>query len=304
MVVHGVIQRVLPDHYEAICKMNLGGHEKMKANKIIATLVVFAMLLSTLVVFNQLNIVNKASAQPGVDEWGYATDEIVYGVSYAKNTIEINTTTWGTGIFYLYYPTYECDTGAGRPATAFSWDGPYEPSGDQIYVNSTQEDDDLLYTYNQAISFNRSGMWIFDDDTNHTDYDGYLWVNTSTAYTISSINDFTFGSTDDVEIEVKENDVLVNCRIAIIGPDGSTILNSATGADVVEVDSDEFTMAGDYTVRAYLDIDAILASYYYLDEDGSAAYDSSYGTGTHFAGVTDYDYSEVGPWDPPEKKRN
>ena len=88
----------------------------MKGNKIIATLVVLAMLLSTLVVLNQLNIVNKASAQPGVDDWGYATTDLEYGVSYSKNTIEINTTGLDTGIHYLYYPTYKCSTGAGRPA--------------------------------------------------------------------------------------------------------------------------------------------------------------------------------------------
>ena len=33
MVVHGVNQRVLPDHYEAICKMNLGGHEKNESKQ-------------------------------------------------------------------------------------------------------------------------------------------------------------------------------------------------------------------------------------------------------------------------------
>ncbi len=56
----------------------------MKGNKIIATLVVLAMLLSTLVVLNQLNIVNQASAQPGVDEWGDATTDLEYGVSYSS----------------------------------------------------------------------------------------------------------------------------------------------------------------------------------------------------------------------------
>lgn len=276
----------------------------MKGNKIIATLVVIAMLLSTLVVLNQLNVVNKASAQPGVDEWGYATEEIVYGVSYAKNTIEINTTGWATGIHYLYYPTYECGTGAGRPATAFSWDGPFEVSGDQVYINATDSDDDKLFTYNQAITFNRSGMWILDDDDSYdindpASFDGYIWVNTSTAYTIGAINDFTFGSTDDVSIEVKEGDVLVNCRIALLDPTGTTILNSATGADVVTVEADDFTMAGDYTVRAYRDLDEVLAAYYYLDEAGDAAYDATYGSGAFFTGI--YNYTTIGPWDPPEK---
>ena len=224
---------------------------------------------------------------------------LVYGVSYAKNTITINTSTWGsTGLYYLYYPTYECDVTAGRPATAFSWDGPYEVAGDQVYIDSTQ-DEDVLYTYNQAITFNRSGMWVFSNDGTPAGTDPFIWVNTSTAYTISSINDFTYGSTDDVSIEVKEGDVLVNCRFALIGPDGTTILNSATGADVVTVDSDEFTMAGEYTVRAYRDLDEDLAAYYYLDEVGDAAYGPLYGS--TFATIGTYTYATIGPWDPPEK---
>src|SRR5512136_1032918 len=166
----------------------------MKGNKIIATLVVMTMLLSTLVVLNQLNVVNNASAQPGVTEWGNANEEIVYGVAYAKNTIAINTTGWATGIHWLWYPTYECGTGAGRPATAFSWGGPFEVSGDQVYINATDADDDVLYTYNQPITFNRSGIWILDED-GVAPYDGYIWVNSSTAYSINSINDFAFGST-------------------------------------------------------------------------------------------------------------
>jgi hypothetical protein len=268
----------------------------MKGNKIIATLVVLAMLLSTLVVFNQINIIDEANAQPGVTVWGNATKNLVYGVSYPKNTITINTSTWGsTGLYYLYYPTYECDITAGRAATTFSWDGPYEVAGDQIYIDSTQ-DEDVLYTYNQAITFNRSGMWVFSNDGTPAATDPFIWVNTSTAYTISAINDFTYGSTDDVSIEVKEGDVLVNCRFALLGPDGTTILNSATGADIVTVDSDEFTMAGDYTVKAYRDLDEVNAAYYYLDEIGDAAYGPLYGDNI---GV--YDYATIGPWDPPEK---
>ena len=259
------------------------------------------MLLSTMVVLNQLNVIKQASAQPGVDEWGFATEELVYGESYAKNTIELNTTTWAAGVYYLYYPTYRCSTGAGRPAVDFDWTGIFlNDQGDQVFIDATGDDADVLDTNNRAITFNRSGMWIFDDDSDHSSYEGYIWVNTSTDYTIASISDFTFGSTNDVEIQVKEGDVLVNCRIALIAPDGSTILNVGTGADVVSIDSDEFTMAGDYTVRAYADLDAINATYYYLDEVGDAGYNASYGA--TFASVpTGYNYSEIGPWDPPEK---
>ena len=33
MAVHGVNLCVLPDHHEAICKMNLGGHEKNESKQ-------------------------------------------------------------------------------------------------------------------------------------------------------------------------------------------------------------------------------------------------------------------------------
>ena len=137
----------------------------MKGNKIIATLVVLAMLLSTMVVLNQLNVIKQASAQPGVDEWGFATEELVYGESYAKNTIELNTTTWAAGVYYLYYPTYRCSTGAGRPAVDFDWTGIFlNDQGDQVFIDATGDDADVLDTNNRAITFNRSGMWIFDDE--------------------------------------------------------------------------------------------------------------------------------------------
>ena len=68
------------------------------------------------------------------------------------------------------------------------------------------------------------------------------------------------------------------------------------------LDQDYFEYAGDYTVRAYRDLDKYAVYYYYGDEDGNA-YDALYGS--NYSGVfpeaTDYDYSIVGPWDPPEK---
>jgi len=135
----------------------------MKGNKIFATLVVIAMLLSTLVVLNQLNIVNKASAQPGVDEWGHATSEVVYGVTYTTGQIKINTSEWASnGTYYLYYPNY-WSVSPGI-ATNFSWDGPYTVDDYPVRVAATQagvvgsETFNALDTGGNSISFARAGM--------------------------------------------------------------------------------------------------------------------------------------------------
>jgi len=97
----------------------------MKANKIIATLVVMTMMLSMLVVLNQLDVVKEASAQPGVDEWGDATINIVYDTTYSSGQIKINTSEWAAnGTYYLYYPNYwSISPGI---AQNFSFDGPYK----------------------------------------------------------------------------------------------------------------------------------------------------------------------------------
>ncbi|MBE3139397.1 MAG: hypothetical protein IMZ53_02325, partial [Thermoplasmata archaeon] len=102
----------------------------MKGNKIIASLIVVGILLSTMVALNKLhiNIIGEAGATtPGVDTWGNATINLEYGVSYSS--VFINTSKWiGGGPFYLYYPTYRSG-GTGGNANTFTWDGPYKVDG-------------------------------------------------------------------------------------------------------------------------------------------------------------------------------
>jgi hypothetical protein len=279
----------------------------MKGNKIIATLVVLAMLLSTLVVLNQLNVVNKASAQPGVDEWGDASDELVYGTTYTSGQIKINTSEWATNdTYFLYYPNYwSISPGI---AQNFSWDGPYLVGTDDypVRVIATQagvvnsDTLDALNTGGNSISFLRAGMWIFSNDGGASTA-GYLWVNTSTAYSIGSIADVDFGSEVEVEISVTEDGNNVPSVIAVLDPDGNTVYQEYSQGTAT-LDQDYFAYAGDYTVRAYRDLDKYAVNYYYNDEDGSA-FDALYGSNYSgiFPGVTDYDYATVGPWDPPEK---
>jgi hypothetical protein len=289
--------------------------QKMKGNKIIATLVVLTMLLSTLVVLKQLNVVKEASAQPGVDEWGDASIKLVYGATYTNSQIKINTSEWAAnGTYYLYYPNYwSISPGI---ATNFSWDGPYSVDGYPVRVVATQANVvnshtlDTLQTGGSSISFLRAGMWIFDTDaTTHYGNDsstfaGYIWINTSTAYTIGAITDITYGSNEEVDISVTEDGNNVPCMIAVLDPENNTVFNQYSQGTAT-LDKDYFDYAGDYTVIAYRDLDNYGVYYYYGDEGGNA-YDNTYGSGMSFPTTPStslyyYDYDTVGPWDPPEK---
>ena len=270
----------------------------MKGNKIIATLVVLAMVLSTMVVLNQLNIVKEASAAtPGFDEWGYATKELKYGVAYTSVTI--NTSTWtitnGTH-YYLYYPTY-LNTGAGPNADTFTWDGPFKV-GVSAYVD-TKSKSEQLEPSGTAITFNRSGMWIFDVDTDHSSYAGYIWVNASNEYTIDSIADIKYGASGSLTVTVNTGSD-TGCMISIIRPDNSTMYHKwrSTGmTEAIKIEPENFTLAGDYIVKAYRDFDLQDDMYLYSDA-GGVAYNDSYGWNITAIGYT---YATIGPWDPPEK---
>jgi hypothetical protein len=285
----------------------------MKGNKIIATLVVLAMLLSTMVVLNQLNVIKQASAYtPGVNKWGNSTTDITCDVQYTH--IYVNTSKWtGTGPWYLYYPTYRCD-GNGN-AYRFTWDKLKvytDGSWHDVFVPNTVANSVALDTSAANIMFNRSGLWIFDNDGSHqgnvtSTYAGFLWVNTSTNYTINSVSDFAFGASGYKTFTVNTGSDSY-CMIDILAPDNTTVYHKWRPGTTGEMKiSGNFTMAGIYTIKAYRDTDAQNQTYYYPDEDGenySIYYGSDY-TGefpsapsTH---VQYYNYGKMGPWDPPER---
>jgi len=296
----------------------------MKGNKIIATLVVLAMVLSTLVVIN-VNFIEKASAKapvtattPGVNKFGNATTDLTYGVSYSS--VYVNTSKWtGTGPFFLYYPTY-ISGGTGGNANMFTWNGPYQVSSYSPRIVTGGLNSEILYNGGSAITFNRSGMWIFDNDGTHTgtstsSYAGYLWINTSTNYSIESISDFNYGDTGSKTITVNTGSD-TGCMIAIMGPNNQTVYHKYRAAGVTEpikIEAANFSIAGDYTVKAYRDFDAQNGTYYYPDEYYTAGgitenYSKYYGSNfsrnfpkhTLYSGNL-YNYSYMGPWDPPEK---
>ncbi len=282
----------------------------MEGNKIMAALIVMAMVLSTIVVLNtfDVKIAGNASAQPGVDEWGNATTDLVYDTTYASGAIKINTSLWGdTGTYYLYYPIYT-SSGAGPNADSFSWGGPYKVGGASVKVVSTQGNTDALDTSGTSISFNRSGMWIFDNNSAHnatdsTTYGGYIWVNSSTEYVISSVADVLYNSSGSKTITVDTGDD-VGCMISIVAPDNTTVYHKwrATSTSEAIGIKGNFSIVGDYRVLAYRDLDEQTSTYLYQDgETNYEAYNSSYGSGGSFPADATYNYANQGPFDPPEK---
>lgn len=291
-----------------------------------ATILVMAMLFSSIVVFNEMTnvkLVEDAKAlTPGVPQaneanvFGNATTSLKYDTQYTA--INIDTSTWndtaGTTKYYLYYPTYVTSTGAGLPASEFTWAGPYTAGGNQVYVDPTGSTDPL--SFGSSITFNRSGMFIFDNNSVHagndpSTYAGYIWVNTSTDYLISpSSTSFAFGSTGTFTATVSglgagEDGYM----LGLIRPDGTTARNlhydaGSTASWGIE---GNFTMAGEYNVTAYRDCDLWNAEYRYDDENGNV-YNTSYGSSytgdfpsTPGANAQYYTYANVGPWDPPER---
>jgi len=242
----------------------------MKGSKIVATLTVWVIVLSTLVVFNRLNIIiNTSAITPGLDEWGNATTDLEYGLSYSS--VYINSSTWaGVGPFFLYYPTYRSG-GTGGNANKFTWDGPYQVNGYSVRV-TTKGNNVQLDTGGSSIAFNRSGMWIFDNDAVHQGIDpityaGYIWINTSTKFSIESVPDFDYGVSGSITIIVNTGSD-TGCMIAIMDPDDHTIYHKwrATGVtESIKIEGN-FTMAGVYTAKAYRDFDSQNSTYYYPDE--------------------------------------
>ena len=290
----------------------------MKGNKIIATLVVLAMVLSTLVVLKQFNIVEEASAAtPGFDDFGNATTDLGYDPDNGV-TISINTTGLKASTEYkLYKPRYNCSTGS--VPEKFMWDtdpvttvtGPLAKfTTDAVPLNKVAS--------LGSVKLDRAGIWILDDDTSHnassrSSFGAFFWVNTSTAYTISDMADFTFGDSGTKTITVKKGDTGITCLVDLIGPDNNTVFQKWATAGTLTFDIDgNITLAGDYTLRAYKDLDFHKAMYEYSDESQhlttAYGYDNTYGAGfssslnaTLLAAGEHWKRSVVGPWDPPEE---
>jgi len=282
----------------------------MRGRKILAVTIALAMVFSAIVLIsNNLEV----SATPGHDEWGVANIDLTVFEEYDSGEIEINTTGWAADTYYLYYPIYREDTFGS--ADQFTWSTVPYKVGDPAYsvqVDATPADDDPLDTGGNAITFNCSGMWIFDDDATHdgndsTSYEGFIWVNTSAGeYSIDVTDEIYYNGTSDLEIEVTKisTGAAVGCVISVLDPDGKTVYHQYHSGGAVDLESSTFEKAGEYTVHAYRDMDGNQPqTYFYPDgETDYEAYTTSYGSGASFpiGPDDDYNYSIVGPFDPPE----
>jgi hypothetical protein len=136
-------------------------------------------------------------------------------------------------------------------------------------------------------------------------------VNTSDGLDIGTIAEFEFGSNTSKTITITDSgetpDVPVN--IDLIAPDGTTVFHRYEADGIYSFDTyGNITMAGNYTVRAYADLDEYSSeAYLYNDEGIGEGYDETYGMmfsgalNATLAGNGDFwDYATCGPWDPPE----
>lgn len=295
----------------------------MKGSKILATLIVLAMLLSTIVVLNTIIEVKAypPATTPGVDDFGNATTDLYYDPDNGKS-ITINTTGMKANKdYYLYKPIYNCSGTA--LAAKFDWDdSPVQTTSGPLATFKTDADPTNKFKSLGSVILDKAGMWILDDDASWsgndiTTFGSFFWVNTSTKYTITSISDFYYGSNTTKTFTVKEGANAVSCYVDLVGPDGNTIFHqwTTTPGSYSFKTWGNITMAGNYTARAYRDFDLDATSgnvmYEYRDETTagvSTGFYTSYGS--NFSGPLNntlnttgskWKFNICGPWDPPEK---
>jgi hypothetical protein len=279
----------------------------MKGNKIIATLVVLAMVLSTLVVLNQLNInlVNEASAAPGVNAWGYPTNTTTKGLTYGTSEVFININTTGLQIrnYYLYYPVY-------RNPYNLTWK-PYKVGSVQksIHVSTIGAGPVAL----EGIVLNRSGIWVLNTTENTAVIKGnsapnwastankWFWVNTSNIITMTiepSSKEVLYGNNETITVTAADSTyVWFDVRRANNAePDVKLAYNTSGVLKFSSNWKQTLKWAGNYSIIAYQDLDDDMPSYQTL----GFGYNRTFGSSPAIA-ADYYSYAVCGPWDPPEK---
>lgn len=277
---------------------------KMLSILIVLTMLATAFVITTMVVVPTVNAYPPTST-PFVNDWGNATTELVY--STTATTVTINTTGLKANTpYYIYKPNY--NETSGTPSD-FSWDSTPVAVGSNLVTFTTGANPTWgTATFVPDFPLDRAGMWVIDDNPSHDGSTGpnflssvpsFIWVNSSRNYTITmSDTTFKLGSVSKETITVDTgSDSYI--YIDLLNKDANTLisgfhLQSATGSLTFDVDGTwhNITTAGNYSVRAYKDLDGAFAYGY-----GTWGWNSTH----NFSGVTGYNYSTVGPWDPPEK---
>ena len=261
----------------------------MKGNKIVATLVVLAMLFSTMMVLNKLdvNFVEKASATIGVDDFqgshsgadilNMTEINLVYDTTRAlafNGTLILDTC-------YLYKPDYKTEykTDAWKYWTNYTLVNVGQISGTQSEPTLTVDLDVSgiwLVVENAGQSkletVNMTTMRYYDPGTSAwEDIIGWFWVNSSAwSVTITGGNNVYYDRNDSITVTVKDgaDDVTIGGWIDIWNVSGTahTLVyhkQMAANADgmVWEISPANMWLythsrgAGVYRITAYEDID-------------------------------------------------
>jgi len=293
--------------------------KKIYINKILAAFIAVALVISVFVLVNRDEKTTAVAwiptTTPGVDDFGNATTDLVYGQT-VKPTF--NTTGMQATTYFLYKPAYNCSASGYRYAQKLEWFEQVIRTDTSTPVTLTVTTPGNHYQLSGPIHLDRAGMWVFDtadpseiDGNDTSSIDSFFWVNTSQDYVIAAIDDFEFGSNTSKTITVTEDGSTPtqSCYIDLIAPDGSTVFHEYDADGVYSYGTyDNITMAGNYTVRAYSDLDLYSsAAYLYYDEGLTEGYDATYGTmftstknNTLITAGDHWNYTICGPWDPPE----
>ena len=315
--------------------------KKMKGNKIIVVLIALAMVFSACIIVRQ-NINVQAITHttiPGVTNYGNATTVLVYNPNVRVSPSFITTGMNASTAYHLYKPSYNL---SGGSAALMKWyeevytvDASLNPTSTPYTL--TPPGDGSVVTPSGAIVLDRAGLWVWSasgviNGSQEISIASYFWVNTSTAYTITIEDSSSIYFGDDVTktITVKEGDNALSCWVDLLDPQGNTVFHgSATDGTYSFGTKYNITQAGDYTIKAYKDLDygggstSAFLNTYYDETDGTytvaqtknqdsgyAGYNETRAYGRNFSSslnttlntTGDYWYYNLcGPWDPPEK---
>jgi parallel beta-helix repeat protein len=198
----------------------------MKGNKILVTLIILVILLSTMMVFKKfdVNIVKQTGATIGVDDWqntsgGYDILNITTEDLYYNNKVDLkfngSLINGSTGDCRLYKPSYhtEYDSGSGLYEVWVNWTrlggviSPTEHEPTLTDVNLTVSGLWLVCGDNPPSLYqvNMSDMQIYDiSDGTWEKIVGWFWVNSSEWTVELSKNSVYYDKNETLTITVKK----------------------------------------------------------------------------------------------------
>jgi len=241
------------------------------------------MIMLTLI----MSMVIQTEAVPGHNaDIGIAADELTYNpddyIDASINASSLNVTD-----YYVLYPIYN--------ANAITW-SQLKAGGSPVKLTVNAYDD--FIDLSTSIKLNVTGMWALSETGT---YDGstpidFFYVNASECYEIDvTKTEVDYGSEETITITVTENGSAVECWIDLIREyDETPVFHRYEPDGKYKFTADMMQYTGNYTVQAYSDLDGHICGYY----DDKGYYDYEYGKNLT---KTNYNYTNCGPYDPPEK---